>query len=66
MVAAFGSGAMYSLARGFDPPNEYGSLVATGLLFVLVQGGLFKVLEWKKIVIQLSHFVVSMNVFLSR
>ncbi|WOL02017.1 hypothetical protein Cni_G10736 [Canna indica] len=43
MVAAFGSGAMFSLVSGMGGPNQAINAVTSGLFFALVQGGLFKV-----------------------
>ena len=43
MVAAFGSGAMFSLVSGMGGPNQVANAVTSGLFFSLVQGGLFKV-----------------------
>lgn len=48
MVAAFGSGAMFSLVSGMGGPNQAASVVTSGLFFALIQGGLFKVLEREK------------------
>ncbi|KAM7463593.1 hypothetical protein LguiA_031714 [Lonicera macranthoides] len=45
MVAAFGSGAMFSLVSGMGGPNLAGNVVTSGLFFALVQGGLFKLGE---------------------
>ncbi|KAK1361122.1 mitochondrial import inner membrane translocase subunit TIM22-like [Heracleum sosnowskyi] len=46
MVAAFGSGAMFSLVSGMGGgPNQAASVVTSGLFFALIQGGLFKVGE---------------------
>lgn len=45
MVAAFGSGAMFSLVSGMGGPNQAANAVTSGLFFALVQGGLFKVGE---------------------
>ncbi|OWM75490.1 hypothetical protein CDL15_Pgr021654 [Punica granatum] len=42
MVAAFGSGAMFSLVSGLGGPNQVTNAVTSGLFFALVQGGLFK------------------------
>ncbi|KAL3521735.1 hypothetical protein ACH5RR_019884 [Cinchona calisaya] len=42
MVAAFGSGAMFSLVSGMGGPNQAASAVTSGLFFALIQGGLFK------------------------
>lgn len=43
MVAAFGSGAMFSLVSGMGSgPNQITNAVSSGLFFALVQGGLFK------------------------
>ncbi|GAV79164.1 SAM_1 domain-containing protein/Tim17 domain-containing protein [Cephalotus follicularis] len=42
MVAAFGSGAMFSLVSGMGGPNHAANAVTSGLFFALVQGGLFK------------------------
>lgn len=58
MVAAFGSGAMFSLVSGMGGPNQAANVVTSGLFFALVQGGLFKVIErWQK-VIYLPHCIV--------
>lgn len=43
MVAAFGSGAMFSLVSGMGGPNQAVNAVTSGLFFALVQGGLFKI-----------------------
>ncbi|KAF8413439.1 hypothetical protein HHK36_001422 [Tetracentron sinense] len=43
MVAAFGSGAMFSLVSGMGGPNQAANVITSGLFFALVQGGLFKV-----------------------
>ncbi|CAI9762541.1 unnamed protein product [Fraxinus pennsylvanica] len=42
MVAAFGSGAMFSLVTGMGGPNQAANAVTSGLFFALVQGGLFQ------------------------
>ncbi|ERN06432.1 hypothetical protein AMTR_s00016p00256760 [Amborella trichopoda] len=42
MVAAFGSGAMFSLVSGMGGPNQAANVITSGLFFALVQGGLFK------------------------
>ncbi|XP_050154195.1 chloroplastic import inner membrane translocase subunit HP30-2-like [Malus sylvestris] len=42
MVAAFGSGALFSLVSGMGGPNQAANAVTSGLFFALVQGGLFK------------------------
>ncbi|KAJ7965193.1 Mitochondrial import inner membrane translocase subunit TIM22 [Quillaja saponaria] len=42
MVAAFGSGAMFSLVSGMAGPNQAANAVTSGLFFALVQGGLFQ------------------------
>ncbi|KAA8533508.1 hypothetical protein F0562_031058 [Nyssa sinensis] len=42
MVAAFGSGAMFSLVSGMGGPNQAANVISSGLFFALVQGGLFK------------------------
>ncbi|OMO97732.1 Mitochondrial inner membrane translocase subunit Tim17/Tim22/Tim23/peroxisomal protein PMP24 [Corchorus olitorius] len=43
MVAAFGSGAMFSLVSGLGGPNQAGNAVTSGLFFALIQGGLFQI-----------------------
>ncbi|XP_047327027.1 chloroplastic import inner membrane translocase subunit HP30-2 [Impatiens glandulifera] len=43
MVAAFGSGAMFSLVSGVGGPNQATNVISSGLFFALVQGGLFKI-----------------------
>ena len=48
MVAAFGSGAMFSLVSGMGGPNQAANAVTSGLFFALVQGGLFKVSFMRK------------------
>ncbi|KAH8492332.1 hypothetical protein H0E87_021771 [Populus deltoides] len=45
MVAAFGSGAMFSLVSGMGGPNLATNAITSGLFFALVQGGLFKLGE---------------------
>ncbi|XP_021283445.1 uncharacterized protein LOC110415965 [Herrania umbratica] len=42
MVAAFGSGVMFSLVSGIGGPNQAANAVSSGLFFALVQGGLFQ------------------------
>ncbi|KAK4433217.1 Chloroplastic import inner membrane translocase subunit HP30-2 [Sesamum alatum] len=42
MVAAFGSGAMFSLVSGMGGPNQAANAVTSGLFFALVQGGIFQ------------------------
>ncbi|KAK3042032.1 hypothetical protein RJ639_001734 [Escallonia herrerae] len=42
MVAAFGSGAMFSLVSGMGGPNQVANVVSSGLFFALIQGGLFQ------------------------
>lgn len=42
MVAAFGSGALFSLVSGMGGPNPAANAVTSGVFFALVQGGLFK------------------------
>ncbi|KAJ6775696.1 CHLOROPLASTIC IMPORT INNER MEMBRANE TRANSLOCASE SUBUNIT HP30-2 [Salix purpurea] len=42
MVAAFGSGAMFSPVSGMDGPILATNGITSGLFFTLVQGGLFK------------------------
>ncbi|KAG9155765.1 hypothetical protein Leryth_004023 [Lithospermum erythrorhizon] len=44
MIAAFGSGTMFSLVSGVGGPN-LGNAVASGIFFALVQGGIFKIGE---------------------
>lgn len=46
MVAAFGSGAMFSLVSGIGGPNQAANAVSSGLFFALVQGGLFQVIYY--------------------
>lgn len=43
MVAAFGSGAMFSLVSVMGGPNSAVNAVMSGLLSALIQGGIFKV-----------------------
>ncbi|KAJ4832485.1 hypothetical protein Tsubulata_000030 [Turnera subulata] len=45
MVAAFGSGALFSLVSGMGGPNPATNAITSGLFFALVQGGLFKLGE---------------------
>ncbi|KAG5222522.1 mitochondrial import inner membrane translocase Tim17/Tim22/Tim23 family protein [Salix suchowensis] len=45
MVAAFGSGAMFSLVSGMGGSNNATNAITSGLFFALVQGGLFKLGE---------------------
>ncbi|XP_072959639.1 chloroplastic import inner membrane translocase subunit HP30-2-like [Typha angustifolia] len=41
MVAAFGSGAMFSLVSGMGAPNPVAGAVTSGLAFAIFQGGFF-------------------------
>jgi hypothetical protein len=43
MVAAFGSGALFSLVSGMGTPNPAVNAVTTGLFFSLFQGGIYMV-----------------------
>lgn len=52
MVAAFGSGAMFSLVSGMGGPNQALNAVTSGLFFALIQGGIFKV---NKVAFRLCH-----------
>ncbi|XP_071711218.1 chloroplastic import inner membrane translocase subunit HP30-2-like [Rutidosis leptorrhynchoides] len=45
MVAAFGSGIMFSLVSGMGGPNQAANVLSSGVFFALVQGGLYKVGE---------------------
>lgn len=45
MVAAFGSGAVFTLVSGMGGPNLAANAVSSGVLFALMQGGLFKLGE---------------------
>lgn len=45
MIAAFGSGAMFSLVSGMGGPNQLGNMVTSGLFFALAQGGMYKLGE---------------------
>ncbi|KAL7106752.1 hypothetical protein ACP275_06G012600 [Erythranthe tilingii] len=42
MVAAFGSGALFSLVSGMGGPNQATNALTSGLFFALVQGGIFQ------------------------
>eukprot|EP00250_Pteridium_aquilinum_P012141 c20531_g1_i1 orf=193-984(-) len=42
MVAAFGSGALFSLVSGTGGQNLAGNAVMTGVFFAVIQGGMFK------------------------
>lgn len=44
MVAAFGSGAMFSLVSGLGSPTQPANIITSGVFFALVQGGIFKVI----------------------
>lgn len=46
MVAAFGSGAMFSLVSGMGGPNQVANAATSGLFFALVQGGLYQVASY--------------------
>ncbi|KAJ8446362.1 hypothetical protein Cgig2_019255 [Carnegiea gigantea] len=47
MIAAFGSGAMFSLVSGMGGPNQIGNMVTSGLFFALAQGGMYKfIFDW--------------------
>ena len=43
MIAAFGSGAAFSLVSGMSGPQPLMGAFSTGVVFALLQGGLFKV-----------------------
>ncbi|XP_042473002.1 chloroplastic import inner membrane translocase subunit HP30-2-like [Zingiber officinale] len=43
MVAAFGSGALFSLVSGVGGPNQAANAVTSGLFFALFQGGMYMV-----------------------
>lgn len=45
MVAAFGSGAVFSAVSGVGGPNVLGNALMTGFFFSVVQGGLYKVMS---------------------
>ncbi|KAK9071682.1 hypothetical protein SSX86_008111 [Deinandra increscens subsp. villosa] len=45
MVAAFGSGAVFTLVSGMGGPNVAANALSSGVLFALMQGGLFKLGE---------------------
>ncbi|EYU19715.1 hypothetical protein ABFS82_06G095000 [Erythranthe guttata] len=42
MVAAFGSGAIFTLVSGMGGPNQAANALTSGLFFALVQGGIFQ------------------------
>ncbi|XP_057950392.1 chloroplastic import inner membrane translocase subunit HP30-2-like [Malania oleifera] len=42
MLAAFGSGAMFSLVSGMGGPNQAANVITSGLFFAVVQGGIFQ------------------------
>ncbi|MCO5597781.1 hypothetical protein L7F22_051863 [Adiantum nelumboides] len=42
VVAAFGSGALFSLVSGVGGPDKFPNAVMTGALFALIQGGMYK------------------------
>lgn len=42
MIAAFGSGAMFSLVSGVGGPNVALNAATTGFFFAIIQGGMFK------------------------
>lgn len=46
MVAAFGSGALFSLVSGMAGPNPAANALTSGLFFAIVQGGIFQVICW--------------------
>ncbi|OIW20378.1 hypothetical protein TanjilG_09587 [Lupinus angustifolius] len=43
MMAAFGSGVMFTLVSGAGGPNQATNALTSGLFFALVQGGLFQI-----------------------
>ncbi|KAI3762350.1 hypothetical protein L1987_52778 [Smallanthus sonchifolius] len=43
MIAAFGSGVMFSLVSGMGSPNQPTNVITTGVFFAFFQGGIFKV-----------------------
>lgn len=61
MVAAFGSGAMFSLVSGIGGPNQIANAATSGLFFALVQGGLFQVIYY---LFNLSKVTVLYNIWL--
>ena len=47
MIAAFGSGASYSLVSGITQGNKFQGAFTTGVLFAAFQGALHKVSKLK-------------------
>lgn len=45
MVAAFGSGALFSLVSGMGTPNPAVNAITSGVAFAVFQGGFFMVSE---------------------
>ncbi|KAH9606715.1 hypothetical protein KSS87_003779 [Heliosperma pusillum] len=45
MIAAFGSGAAFSLVSGMAGPNQIPNMLSSGLFFALAQGGIYKLGE---------------------
>ena len=43
MMAAFGSGAMFSLVSGMGGQNQAANVISSGLFFSLIKGGIFQV-----------------------
>lgn len=58
MVAAFGSGALFSLVSGVGGPNQAVNAVTSGLFFALFQGGLYMV---SIVFLQFNLLVVSLK-----
>ncbi|CAL1365638.1 unnamed protein product [Linum trigynum] len=42
MVAAFGSGALFSLVSGMGSPNPAANAISSGFFFAIVQGGIYQ------------------------
>uniref|UniRef100_A0A7C8YUP6 Uncharacterized protein n=1 Tax=Opuntia streptacantha TaxID=393608 RepID=A0A7C8YUP6_OPUST len=45
MIAAFGSGAMFTLVSGVGGPNPIPNMNSSGAFFALAQGGIYKLGE---------------------
>ncbi|XP_074320388.1 chloroplastic import inner membrane translocase subunit HP30-2-like [Silene latifolia] len=45
MIAAFGSGAAFSLVSGMAGPNQIQNMLSSGIFFALAQGGIYKLGE---------------------
>lgn len=59
MVAAFGSGALFSIVSGMGTPNPVANAITTGVAFAVFQGGFFMVRIWECLLLmEVASFVI--------